>query len=203
MITSADGGVVNVGDGGTGQLFYSFDNGAVPAGWQAVTSHDPADSGLLGVVSVNTTEGHTCAGALQITIPFTAFGQSVELQGNFNGPAYVGKQFHYWVKAAVPPPADGGTAITVGQEFVAGNGQVYAQWRLTGADAALYSNQNFVNFYPPSDTAWTEIVVPLTGADGGAIAIDLAQLGANLLTNPQDAAAPTTAVLLLDDIWLE
>jgi hypothetical protein len=206
-IATADGGSVNVGEGGTGKLFYSFDDGVVPPGWAASTT-DPTDAGLTATLSVNTTDGHTCPGALQVTIPFTAGGQVGKMEINLNGPAYRGTTFHAWTKVALPPLADGGANTTVQNDFINGNGQVYAQWRITGSDAGLYSFQDFVNFYPPLFTTWREILVPLTGCstcsdDGGPVFFDLAQLGADLEIIPQDAAAPVPAVLLLDDIWLE
>jgi hypothetical protein len=209
MIATGDGGVVNVGEGGTGQLIYSFDNGLIPAGWAAATVHDPTDAGIVGTLSVST-EGHTCGGALQLTIPFSAVGQQVDMVLNTNGPTYTGTQFHAWIKVEVPPPADGGPATTVANEFLQGNGQDYSQWRIHGMDAGLYSQQNFQNFYPPAYVGWQEVVIPLTGCancgatDAGVVTFDLAQLGANLLYNFTDAGAPpTTAVLLLDDVWLE
>jgi hypothetical protein len=205
MIATGDGGSVNVGDGGTGQLFYSFDNGLVPAGWAAATVHDPTDAGIVGTLSVSTSEGHTCAGALQLTIPFSASGQQVDMVLNTNGPTYTGTQFHAWIKVEVPPAADGGPSPTVANEFLQGNGQAYSQWRIHGADAGLYSQQDFLNFYPPAFASWQEVVIPVTGgSDAGVVTFDLAQLGANLLYNVTDAGAPpTTAVLLLDDVWLE
>ena len=198
-ILSGDGGSVAVGDGGA-NLLYSFDNiTQVPSGW-VVAVTDPADSGLTPTLSVNTTEGHTCPGSLQLTIPFTAFGQQADMkipQPYPGGTLYSGVAFHAWVKVEIP----GDAGITVSNEFLQGNGQVYAQWGQP-PDGGPYTAQNFVNFYPPAATSWQEVVVPI-GDDGGSASIDLDQLGANLQLNAQDSGAPTTAILLLDDIWFE
>ena len=210
-ILGGDGGSIPVGDGGA-QLLFGFDNiTAVPTGW-TTSVVDPADSGLTASLSVNTSQGHTCPGSLQLTIPFTAFGQQADMKFTYPYPAgtpFTGTQFHFWVKVATA----GDAGITVGNEFLQGNGQAYTQWSIQGADAGPYTNQDFVNFYPPvAATSWQEIVIPLAGCgdSGGTnctgtapVSIDLNQLGANLLLKLQDAGAPTTVVLLVDDIWLE
>jgi hypothetical protein len=188
-------------DGGKGTILYDFDNGVLPTGW-GTTKVDATDAGLDPTLTVTTADGHACPGALELTVPFSAFAQQADAVINLPGPAYSGSTFHFWVKVVSPTAADGGTGPTVGNEFIKGNGQVYAQWRLTGADAGLYSNSNFVNFYPPQFTDWKEVDVALSN-DAGPIAIDLAQLGGNLLLQETDAAAPAPMVLLIDDIWLE
>lgn len=205
-IVNADGGSVQVGGGKT-PLLISFDNVTqVPTGW-VVNTTDPADSGLTPTLSMNTTDGHTCPGSLQLTVPFTAFGQQADIkfeQPYPTGTPYTGTRFHFWVKV-VP---GSGSNVTVGNEFSQGNGQAYAHWHLPGPDAAPYANQSFTDFYPPNATSWQEVIVPLVGCtmcsgDAGPVSIDLDQLGADLLLNPQDSGAPATAVLLIDDIWLE
>ncbi len=79
-----------------GTVLYSFDSNL--AGWGGGTYQAPA--GLSA--SFTTGEGHSCPGAAQLSIPFTTYGQSADIEKNFSpGMDFTGKtKLHFWAKGA-------------------------------------------------------------------------------------------------------
>jgi hypothetical protein len=209
--TVTDGGcntaALVLGDAGT--LLFSFDNGAYAPFIAMVDLPKPmadaGDGGPAFAVSLKgvTNDGNSCPGALQFTAALSALGQQAEVQANYNpAPAHTISMVHLALKLVFPDDLDGSAAPYNGI-----NGLTpFVQWHV--GDAAAYSSSTFATFVSSAtltNGGWHQITVPLQ-SDGGAIALNLDQVGMSILAhNPSDAAVvlPTTAVVLVDDIWFE
>jgi hypothetical protein len=184
-----------------GQLLYGFDGGTL-TGWLAQTM-DSADAGLVGTLGDTLTDGHACPGALTLTAPFTAYGSQENAQAlvSLGGANWTGRtKLHSWVKLE--------TASYPGISGV----QAYVQ-----TDSYAYYTDQFVDSAVLADGAWHEIIVDLVDLsndsytnvpDGGTI--DLAavsalgvQVSAPTTAPAGGPTAPSTATLLVDDIWVE
>jgi hypothetical protein len=172
----------------------SFDEPGSSAGWNLV-----AEAGNLGglgdgFVRRVTDEGYLCPGALEMTIPFSAYGNkekaAVEKASTVD---WTGKtSLHVWVKVA--DPGAGTIAFLNGI-------QVYVQ----SMNYAVYSSK-FVGAATFDDFMWHEIVLDLTAAPP-VVLTDVSKVGVQVLaaaTRPPSAPmTPSTTVVYVDDIYLQ
>jgi hypothetical protein len=199
----------DAGDAGVApQILFSFDGlSAVPAGW-ALDVSDPADGGdgpFTPTLSLTTTDGDTCPGALKTVAPFSGYAaQFVQTQYAYGAsPAnWTGHQtLHLNVKITVATAVDY-AAINGVQPFVQSDSNF--QYR-AGA---------FVGGSTFSDGAFHSISVDLTPApDAGAgnngfDPTQVVQFGVQLLSEasaplPGGPATAPTVTVILDDIWLQ
>jgi hypothetical protein len=213
--------IAALADGG-GVLVSGFDTADVE-GWGA----NPYVPATGGAISYSATVGHTCPGAITLTVPFTSYGQGdVEAQYNYNPQAYPNwnghTKLHYWVSIAFET---GDAGVLLGAEAGApylgsiGTNFNYAQW---GNYSAQDDNGNAVSVTLSSSSTqeWQEVVLDLSDdrqiADAGGFpmpvgtscatgnACKLASvIGVGSSAPAGGPAAPTTTVLYIDDIWLE
>jgi hypothetical protein len=185
---------------------YAF-NGGANAGWYQYVGalSDLANSGLTTSLGASFAEGHSCPGALQFAVNFTAYGPTnahgesgateVFFGATPNGKNWSAyKNLHAWIKVQ--------TADYLGLDSVffyvkSGN-------QLRYQDASAISSIL-------SDGLWHELVIDLTnvgtGPTNGIAAADVQLIGFEVLLHmapPAGApATPSQAILLVDDIWLE
>jgi hypothetical protein len=182
-------------------------NGGANAGWYQYVSaiSDLANSGLTTSLGASFTDGHSCPGALQFGVNFTAYGPpnahgesgATEIffgttPNGRNWTAY--RNLHTWIKVQ--------TADYLGLDGVYFYVKSGNQLRYQDAFAASSVL---------SDGLWHELVIDLTnmgtGPNNGVAAGDVQLIGFELLLHmapPAGApATPSQAVLLVDDIWLE
>jgi hypothetical protein len=186
-----------------GQLLFSFDGPDSGTDWYAVSSVDasppPAALAWTGA------DGHSCPGALALTIDFAAYTSAVpDMEFDFGAASWSATRLHMWVKVRVAA-ADAGAyaALNAVSPFVQSDN---------------WADYTFMWLDVPStfgNGAWNEVVLDLVAPDGGQVNrfgpdVDLAsvqRLGVSLadLTTRADGgpAAPSPTVLLLDDVWLE
>jgi hypothetical protein len=183
------------------RLLFAFDNGAGAANWIGRWDQDPTDAAAAPVVVGVTDAGHTCPGALQATFAFTTYSQQAEVQYNYHPPpAYAaGVNVHMWIKLIVVGDTDGG-----GYQSFSDLMAPVPMW--TPGDASAWVGDFTGNHYPPSfaNGHWQEGIAPVGSTDGGSITVNFQQLSANLQSQWTDAGPlPTTAIMLIDDIWIE
>jgi hypothetical protein len=183
------------------RLLFAFDNGAGAASWIGRWDSDPTDAASPPVVVGVTDAGHTCPGALQATFAFTTYSQQAEVQYNYRPPpSYAaGLNVHMWVKLIVVGDTDGG-----GYQSFSDLMAPVPQW--TTGDASNWvgdfsGNRNPSNF---ADRNWHECIATVGPTDAGSITVNFQQLAANLQSQWTGAGPlPSTAILLIDDIWIE
>jgi hypothetical protein len=213
--------IAALADGG-GVLISGFDTADVD-GWSA----NPYVAATGGAISYSAGVGHTCPGAITLTVPFTNYGgQQVEAQYNYNPQGYPNwnghTKLHYWVSIAFET---GDAGVVLGAEAGApylsslNTDFNYAQW---SDYLAQDDNGNVVALTSSSFSTqeWQEVVLDLSddrqNADAGQFPIPA---GTDCLTGNAckiasviqvassapvgGPAAPTTTVLYIDDIWLE
>jgi hypothetical protein len=183
----ANPGTIYMGDA-------SFDEPGSSAGWNLAP-----EAGNLGGLGDGfsrrvTTEGHLCPGALEVTIPFSVYGNNekaaVEKAATTN---WTGKtSLHVWVKVA--DPGDGTIAFINGiQVFVQSMGY------------SVYSSK-FVGAATFDDFQWHEIVLDLAAAPA-VVLNDVNKVGVQVLAAasrpPSAPMTPSTTVVYVDDIYLE
>jgi hypothetical protein len=196
-------------------VLFNFDSG--DAGDAASWDFFPTTltDGGAPTKGTSATEGHTAAGSLTYTVPYTDFGQmAVSLQHNYGSSPTTGAlnwscktAIHIWVKVA---GADGDAGSIV--PYLNGI-QAYIQ---SGDPTSDASNMGGYAFYTSSftsastfaDGAFHEIVVPLTPTTGTpANPLDINQIGVQVL--PLTAApdgggvTPGPVTLFIDDISLQ
>jgi hypothetical protein len=204
--STTPGCVTSFLDGG-GQVLFSFDSAGSTVGW--FTENNVADAGpspsRLGWTG---TDGHTCPGAITLTAPFTAYTSDFpDVEFNFGPSAsWNATKLHLWVKVQIPTTNGGSpdyTALNAVSTFVQSN---------------AWNNYSFmwINVTPSfSDGAWHEVVEDLLVPDGGQVnrsgpnvaLASVQRVGVWLVpqaTQPTGGpTAPSTTVLLVDDLWLE
>jgi hypothetical protein len=177
--------------GAGSQLLYSFDSGYSP--WF------PEVSGLDYAFGATKTDGHTCPGAVTMTVQFASYGDpSASLSTTFNNTpqnwsSYV--KLHIWVRLITTNYA----AVNGVQSFINSNGY------------ANYSNSNvFLGGSTFSDGNFHEVVFDLLHPNPftGAVVLGVInKMGVQVLVQdvPQDGGVPAAAPiqLLVDDVWLE
>jgi len=180
-------GTIYGGDG-------SFDEPGSSAGWNLAP--EAGNLGGLGDGFVRRVidEGNLCPGALEVTIPFSAYGEKEKASVEKAAVAdWTGKtSLHVWIK--VEDPGDGTIAFMNGiQVFV------------LSMQYAVYSSK-FVGAATFDDFAWHEIVLDLTAAPA-VVLDDVNKVGVQVLaatTRPPSAPmTPSTTVVHVDDMYLE
>lgn len=159
--------------------------------WQVTTNNPVPDS----FVRRNPDEGRSCPGALELTVPFTAYGTQTDAQINFNPVQdWTGRaKLHAWVK--IPDPGTG-NLNHVGGVNLAVLSENYGNYDNAYEGAATFA-----------DFDWHEIVLDLTAGDPPPDLPTVIQIHVQLQvhgTAPEDGPeAPVPTVMLVDDIWLE
>jgi hypothetical protein len=183
----ANPGTIYMGDA-------SFDAPGSSAGWAFAA--DPGNDGGLGDGFFRrvTEEGHLCPGALEVTIPFTAYGPNenagIEKASTID---WTGKtSLHVWVKVADP---GAGTIAFI-------NGlQIFVR----SMDDAVLSSK-FVGAAQFDDFQWHEIVLDLS-AGPPVVLTDVTKVGVQVIaatTRPPSAPlTPSTTVVYVDDLYVE
>ena len=183
---------------------YAF-NGGANLGWYQFVSPQGAD--LTTSLGASFTDGHSCPGALQLGVNFTAYGSNPNAQAvagsaetYFGAPpngrnwtAY--KSLHAWIKV-----------MTADYQQIAG---VY--FYVKSGNAMKYQSAPVPSSQDLSDGRFRELVVDLTnpgtGPFNGVTPSDVQLMGFQVLLNmapPAGApATPSQVILLMDDIWLE
>jgi hypothetical protein len=197
-VTPCDTAAILFADSGASghMLMFAFDNGAGASTWIGIWDRDPTGAAAPIAIAGVTDAGHSCQGALQATFAFTTYGQQGEVQFNYNPSlSYTaGLNVHMWVKLVV---AGGGY-----QNFSDLIAPV-SQWTTVASSSWT---GDFPNRSPQTfaDGNWHECVAPLGPTDAGQVTVNLQQIAAYVLSQWTDAGPPpSTAVLLLDDIWIE
>jgi hypothetical protein len=201
--TTCDTAAILLADAGVSgaMLLFAFDDGVGAASWIGRWDQDPTDAAAAPVVIGVTDAGHTCPGALQATFAFTTYAQQAEVQYNYRPPLpyAAGVNVHMWVKLIVVGDTDGG-----GYQNFSDLMAPVPMW--TAGDASAWVGDFTGNHYPPSfaNGYWQEAIAPVGSTDAGSITMNLQQLSANLQSQWTDAGPlPSTAILLIDDIWIE
>jgi hypothetical protein len=198
--------------------FDAADAGGGTAAWALFPASAADGAGLVPQTDISSTEGHTAAGALSLTVPYTMLGQdAISIQYNYGSTPGTGgardwsckSAVHFWVK--IGSPGDAGSIIPFlngVQAFIqsgdpssdAANGGGYAFYTFTFVAASMFA-----------DGAFHEIVVPFTGAMGSPVnAADINQIGVQVqpLAAPDGGTEggtinPGTVQLFIDDISLQ
>jgi hypothetical protein len=183
----ANPGTIYMGDA-------SFDSPGSSAGWNFAA--EPENLGGLGDGFARrvTDEGHLCPGALEVTLPFSVYGENeragIEKAAAVN---WTGKtSLHVWIRVA--DPGGGSIAFINGiQVFVRSMGDTVSSSKFVGAAAF-------------DDFQWHEIVMDLT-ATPAVVLTDVSRVGVQVIaatTRPPSAPlAPKTTVVYVDDLYLE
>lgn len=152
-------------------------------------------------------DGHACPGALALTVAFSAYTNAVpDIEFNFGAASWKATKLHMWVKVQIPNAGAGSaaySALNAVSPFIQSNAWTNYSFMWL-AVAPLFGNGG-----------WNEVVVDLIVPGAGQANrfgsdVDLAsvqRLGVSLVpqaTRPAGGpAAPSTTVLLVDDVWLE
>ena len=175
---------------------YTFDGPGSQAGFETGFGSSGPGSGTGDTFIVrSTTEGNACAGSLQLTVPFTIYGnpETGLAQGSFSTPLdWTGyTTLHVSLKIADP-----------GIELGYLNGvQIYVQ----SGGFSVYSSV-FTTASTFADFDWHDIELDLT-ADPPVMLTAVNQVGIQLVAQTAEPsggpAAPVTTVAYIDDIWVE
>ena len=184
--------VTNYGAGNPVQFAF---NGGINGGWYTFATHGSDATGLTTSLGASYTEGRMCAGALQLALNPTAYGQSGAIEYFYNtSPNWTGyKALHAYIKAETATPSE----VNGVYFYVQSSNKAYYQSAFAaGTDLA----------------GWTEVVIDLTRAPNstngsGVLLTAVQEVGFEVSLNPAAApgapATPSQLFLLADDIWLE
>jgi hypothetical protein len=179
--------------GGAASVLFGFDDASSANGW--ITGGNVG--GIVASAAWTDSDGHSCAGAIALTVPF--YGSptaSPDLAFAFAPEAtWNATTLHVWMKLEVGDRTEY-TALKAVQLYV---------------QSALYSRYSSTQIAVAStldDGAWHEAVMnlqaPAAGPQVATTRVD--KLGAALIpfyVPPAGSPPLTTATLLLDDVWLE
>jgi hypothetical protein len=201
----------------SGTVKYSFDNAGSAAQGVLLYPEDPTGKGpgvCIGPISqsatgFNPTEGHSCPGALELTIPFGSYASPNQITVDVNfGPvdwtAY--SLLHAWVKIKTPDAAVAGTETL----------SYLSQVQFSVASSSVTTSNDYKGYTSSTkpllgwaDRGWHEVtlgLVPSTNYYANAvlnIGVQIQSVGVKP-SAPADAPdAPPTTVVEIDDIWLE
>lgn len=190
-----------------GTVLWSFDQGMIgetglSGNWGTYVEEPSGESFLAqSAITWNTAEGKSCPGSLQLTVPFTKYGdpQKVMANVNFSDDWTDKKTLHGWAK--ILAPATGSVAYLNAIMLSVSSGASYEAFRGTFVNAPLFSDRN-----------WHEITIPLNPVapppqSPAFIPAPVRQIGIQVsvvASAPAGGpAAPVETSILLDDLWLE
>jgi hypothetical protein len=187
----------DAGDGGDGG---DAGDGGLDPHWQVFSDVFDAGIGSTATLGESTTDGYPCAGAIEATVTYTAFGPKTQLYYNFtNG---VGTQdwtgftaLHAWVKVLT---TDYSTIAGVESRVQSNN---YAAKLFGAAGDGFMPGTTFTN------GGWHEMVLQLTPGATTYVPAAVNDLQFELQTQGTAVdggpAGPPQATMIVDSIWLE
>jgi hypothetical protein len=201
----------------SGTVKYSFDNAGSAAQGVLLYPEDPTGQGpgvctgpiSLSATAFNSTEGHSCPGALELTIPFGSYASPNQITVDINfGPvdwtAY--SLLHAWVKIKTPDATVAGTETL----------SYLSQVQFSVASSSVTTSNDYKGYTSSTkpllgwaDRGWHEVtlgLVPSTNYYANAvlnIGVQIQSVGVKPSAPADAPAAPPTTVVEIDDIWLE
>jgi hypothetical protein len=205
------------GAAGPGVVKYSFDNVGSATSGVLLYPEDPTGKGpgvctgpvSLSATAFNPTEGHSCPGALELTIPFGSYASPNQITVDVNfGPvdwtAY--SLLHAWVKIKTPDAAVAGTATL----------SYLSQVQFSVASSSVTTSNDYKGYTSSTvpllgwaDRGWHEVklgLTPSTNYYANAvlnIGVQIQSVSTKPATPADAPDAPPTTVVEIDDIWVE
>ncbi len=178
-----------------GTVLYSFDTNL--QGWGGGTYQ------RLQAYHLNLQQrrAHSCPGAAQLNIPFTAYGQNADVEISPGPPMnFTGKtKLHFWAKVQIP--AGTAAAINGVQAFLNTGGYSQYKGNFVSFSNTLADGGSF------ADGNWHEIIFDIAGNAGSITISDIDQFGVQIVTMSSapggGPSVPPMVKLFVDDIWIE
>jgi hypothetical protein len=150
-------------------------------------------------VTWSETEGHACAGALALTVPFTAYTSPdrvmvlTDFKQNWTGKT----KLHAWAKVVIPP--SGSIAHLAGVQLSVSSAN-YSAFRGFYVNAPIFADGQWHEFVGSLTPAPLSQPTPFVPADVVQVGV---QLAAQNAPPPGGPPEPLTTTVYVDDIWLE
>jgi hypothetical protein len=201
----------------SGTVKYSFDNAGSAAQGVLLYPEDPTGKGpglctgpiSLSATGFNSTEGHSCPGALELTIPFGSYASPNQITVDVNfGPVdwTAFSLLHAWVKIKTPDAAVAGTEML----------SYLSQIQFSVASSSVTTSNDYKGYTSSTklllgwaDRGWHEVtlgLIPSTNYYANAvlnIGVQIQSVGVKPATPADAPDAPPTTVVEIDDIWVE
>ena len=144
----------------------------------------------------NATEGYSCAGALELYVPFTEYGQQTDVQINFNPEQDWTGYTKLHARVKIPDPGTGNLDHINGVQFAV-NSDMYMNY-----DGKFNAGSMFADF----DWHALELDLTVGGGDPPPTLDAMIQVQVQIQVLPMEpdaGGAPVPTTILVDDIWIE